>query len=134
MCRRRSWRTSPRLMMKCRRPLCIQVSLAASKLALPLMVKGRLYLTASEQSAIYYVDTLQLQVIEDVNGVPAGGSRLVESENYVVKTFVRSGLVQHADLAAILDALYVLLHESVGVESQEAVHECRCEEKAVQVV
>ena len=65
--------------------------------------KGRLYLTASEQNAIYYVDTLQSQVTQEVNGVAPGGSGLVAPENYVVKTFVRSGLIQHADSAAILD-------------------------------
>lgn len=65
--------------------------------------QGRLYITASEQNAIYYVDTLQSQVTEAVNGVPAGGSGLVASENYVLKTLVRSALIQHADSAAILN-------------------------------
>ncbi|KAI9689265.1 MAG: hypothetical protein M1820_010176 [Bogoriella megaspora] len=65
--------------------------------------KGRLYLTASEQNAIYYVDTLQQYVTEEVNGTPAGGTGLVEPDNYVVKTLVRSALIQHADSAAILD-------------------------------
>ena len=65
--------------------------------------KGRLYLTASEQNAIYYVDTLQQYTTEDVNGVPAGGSGFVKPENYLVKTLVRSALIQHADSAAILD-------------------------------
>ena len=65
--------------------------------------KGRLYMTASEQNAIYYVDTLQSQVTEEVNGVPPGGSGLVSAANYVVKTLVRSALIQHADSAAILD-------------------------------
>ena len=65
---------------------------------------GRLYLTASEHNAIYYVDTLQQYVTEKVNGVSAGGSGLapVKPENYVVKTLARSGLIQHADSAAIL--------------------------------
>ncbi|KAI9658956.1 MAG: hypothetical protein M1821_001916 [Bathelium mastoideum] len=65
--------------------------------------KGRLYLTASEQNAIYYVDTLQKYINETVNGVPPGGSGFVQPENYVVKTLVRSALIQHADSAAILD-------------------------------
>ena len=65
--------------------------------------KGRLYLTAGEQNAIYYVDTLQSQVTEEVNGVPPGGKGLVSPANYVVKTLVRSALIQHADSAAILD-------------------------------
>lgn len=65
--------------------------------------QGRLYITASEQNAIYYVDTLQSQVAEEVNGVPPGGAGLVPPENYVVKTLVRSALIQHADSAAILN-------------------------------
>ena len=65
--------------------------------------KGRVYITASEQNAIYYVDTLQSQVTEEVNGVQAGGKGLVSPENYVVKTLVRNAQIQHADSAAILD-------------------------------
>ena len=65
--------------------------------------KGRLYMTASEQNAIYYVDTLQSQVNETVNNTPPGGSGLVKPEDYVVKTLVRNALIQHADSAAILD-------------------------------
>lgn len=65
--------------------------------------RGRVYITASEQNAIYYVDTLQSQVTEAVNGVPAGGEGMVAPENYVVKTLVRSALIQHADSAAIWD-------------------------------
>lgn len=65
--------------------------------------QGRLYITASEQNAIYYVDTLQSKVTETVNGVPPGGSGFVAPENYVVKTLVRNALIQHADSAAILD-------------------------------
>lgn len=64
---------------------------------------GRLYMMASEQNAIYYVDTVQADVCEEVNGTPAGGTGLVAPENYVVKTLVRSGLIQHADSAAILN-------------------------------
>lgn len=65
--------------------------------------RGRVYLLASEQNAIYYVDTLQSEVTAEVNGTPAGGSGLVKPADYVVKTLVRSGLIQHADSAAILD-------------------------------
>ncbi|KAK3671147.1 hypothetical protein LTR78_008948 [Recurvomyces mirabilis] len=65
--------------------------------------KGRVYILASEQNAIYYVDTLQIQVNETVNGVAAGGNGLVKAENYVVNTLVRNGMIQHADSAAILD-------------------------------
>lgn len=64
---------------------------------------GRVYICASEQNAIFYVDTQQSEVTEEVNGVAAGGSGPVATENYVVKTLVRSGLIQHADSAAILD-------------------------------
>lgn len=38
-----------------------------------------------------------------MNGVAAGGSGPVEPQNYMVKTLVRSGLIQHADSAAIID-------------------------------
>lgn len=65
--------------------------------------KGRVYILASEQNAIYYVDTLQQEVTEEVNGVAPGGEGQVEAENYVVKTLVRNALIQHADSAAILD-------------------------------
>ncbi|OQN98835.1 hypothetical protein B0A48_15181 [Cryoendolithus antarcticus] len=64
---------------------------------------GRLYIFASEQNATYYVDTLQSQVTETVNGVPPNGTGLVKAENYVVKTLVRNAMVQHADSGAILD-------------------------------
>lgn len=65
--------------------------------------RGRVYMLASEQNAIYYVDTQQSQVTEEVNGTPPGGAGLVQTADYVVKTLVRSGLIQHADSAAILD-------------------------------
>lgn len=57
--------------------------------------KGRVYILASEQNAIYYVDTQQSQVTMTVNGVPPGGEGLVPAERYVVHTLVRSGLIQH---------------------------------------
>ena len=65
--------------------------------------KGRVYILASEQNAIYYVDTQQSEVTMTVNGVPPGGSGPVPPERYVVHTLVRNGMIQHADSAAILD-------------------------------
>ncbi|KAK7530606.1 major royal jelly protein-domain-containing protein [Phyllosticta citribraziliensis] len=65
--------------------------------------KGRLYITAAAQSAILYVDTQQSEVTQEINGVAAGGSGPVPTANYLLKTLVRSGLVQHADTACILD-------------------------------
>ena len=65
--------------------------------------RGRVYILASEHNAIYYVDTLQSEVTQALEGVPPGGSGSVAPENYVVKVLVRSGLIQHADSAAILD-------------------------------
>lgn len=65
--------------------------------------QGRVFLLASEQNAIYYVQTEQSRITEEVNGVPAGGSGPVAAENYYVKTLVRNGLIQHADSAAILN-------------------------------
>lgn len=69
--------------------------------------KGRLYMLASEQNAIYYVDTQQSQVTEEVNGVAPGGNGTVPAANYVVKSLVRSGLIQHADSAAIMPDGYL---------------------------
>lgn len=65
--------------------------------------QGRMFMLASEHNAIYYVQTDQSRVTEEVNGVPAGGSGPVAAENYYVKTLVRNGLIQHADSAAILN-------------------------------
>jgi hypothetical protein len=65
--------------------------------------KGRVYILASEQNAIYYVDSQQSEVEITVNGVPPGGSGPVPAERYVVNTLVRNGMIQHADSAAILD-------------------------------
>lgn len=69
--------------------------------------RGRVYMLASEQNAIYYVDTLQ-------------ASGPVRPEDYVVKTLVRSGLIQHADSAAILDGyLYFCTNQlSLGPSRQ----------------
>lgn len=65
--------------------------------------QGRMFMLASEQNAIVYVQTQQSRVTEEVNGVAPGGSGPVAAQNYVVKTLVRSGLIQHADSAAIMD-------------------------------
>lgn len=65
--------------------------------------QGRLFMLASEQNAIVYVQTDQSRVTEEVNGVPPGGAGPVAAKDYYVKTLVRSGLIQHADSAAILD-------------------------------
>lgn len=65
--------------------------------------QGRMFMLASEHNAIFYVQTDQSRVTEEVNGVAAGGSGPVAAKDYYVKTLVRSGLVQHADSAAILD-------------------------------
>ncbi|KAL8801171.1 MAG: hypothetical protein Q9223_007086 [Gallowayella weberi] len=65
--------------------------------------KGVVYMMASEQNAIYQVQTQRRYVTDEVNGTPAGGEGLVEPENYVVKTLIRSGLIQHADSAAVWD-------------------------------
>ena len=62
-----------------------------------------MYIFASEQNAIYYVDTQQSSVTMSVNGVAAGGDGPVATEKYVVKTLVRSAMIQHADSGAILD-------------------------------
>lgn len=64
---------------------------------------GRVYILASEQNAIYYVDTQQSEVKMEINGVAPGGKGLVAPENMVVNTLVRNGMIQHADSAAILD-------------------------------
>lgn len=61
-------------------------------------------MTLSEQhNAILYVDTLQSETTEEVNGVAPGGEGLVPTENHILHTLVRSGLVQAADTAAIYD-------------------------------
>ena len=65
--------------------------------------RGRVYIFAAEQNAIYYVDSQQSEITETVNNTPPGGSGLVAAENYVVKTLVRNGMIQHADSGAIKD-------------------------------
>lgn len=65
--------------------------------------RGRVYIAASEQNAIYYVDTLKSEQNMTVNGHVPGGTGLIPAEEYVVKTLVRDVLIQHADSMAILD-------------------------------
>ncbi|TKA82887.1 hypothetical protein B0A55_01171 [Friedmanniomyces simplex] len=64
--------------------------------------QGRVYILASEQNAIYYVDTAY-PVNETVNGISGNSTGLIPADNYVVNTLVRNGMIQHADSAAILD-------------------------------
>jgi hypothetical protein len=80
--------------------------------------KGRVYILASEHNAIFYVDTLLASVKETINGVTPGGSNKLEAvpaANYVVRDLAGSGLIQHADSAAIWGWLVVLLYESARV-------------------
>lgn len=65
--------------------------------------KGRVYIAASEQNAIYYVDTLQSQTNMTVNGQAPNASGTVQANDYVLKTLVRNAMIQHADSMAILD-------------------------------
>ncbi|KAI4675914.1 uncharacterized protein J4E84_009890 [Alternaria hordeiaustralica] len=65
--------------------------------------RGRVYIAASEQNAIYYVDTLESETNMTVNGNSPGGSGLIPPDDYVVKTLVRNAMIQHADSMAILD-------------------------------
>lgn len=64
---------------------------------------GRVYIAASEQNAIYYVDTLASQSNMTVNDHPPGGVGLLPADDYVVKTLVRNAMIQHADSMAILE-------------------------------
>ncbi|CAO2650575.1 Nn.00g018670.m01.CDS01 [Neocucurbitaria sp. VM-36] len=65
--------------------------------------QGRVYIAASEQNSIYYVDTLESQVNKTVNGNAPGGSGLIPAKDYVVKNLIRNAMIQHADSMAILD-------------------------------
>jgi hypothetical protein len=65
--------------------------------------RGRVYIAASEQNAIYYVDTLKSEQNMTVNGNAPGGTGLIPAADYVVKTLVRNAMIQHADSMAILD-------------------------------
>jgi hypothetical protein len=64
---------------------------------------GRVYIAASEQNAIYYIDTLKSEQNMTVNGNAPGGAGLIPVEDIVVKTLVKNAMIQHADSMAILD-------------------------------
>lgn len=53
-----------------------------------------------QHNAILYVDTLESEVTEPITGV---GSGVVPAENLIHRTLIRSGLVQAADTACIMD-------------------------------
>jgi hypothetical protein len=65
--------------------------------------RGRVYIAASEQNAIYYVDSLQSQTNATINDDAPGGSGPIPAENYVVRTLVRNAMIQHADSMTIWD-------------------------------
>jgi hypothetical protein len=65
--------------------------------------RGRVYIAASEQNAIYYVDTLKSEQNMTVNGNAPGGTGLIPADDYVVRTLVRNAMIQHADSMAVLD-------------------------------
>lgn len=77
--------------------------------------QGRVFMLAAEHNSILYVQTDQARVTEEVNGVPPGGSGPVAAKNYYVKTLVRSGLVQHADSAAIMDGYLYFCTNQLGL-------------------
>src|SRR3569833_520116 len=64
---------------------------------------GRVYMLATEQNAIYYVDTQQTHKTKENNNNPPVGKDPKTPSNNHNKTLVRSGLIQHADSAAIWD-------------------------------
>ncbi|KAF1837213.1 hypothetical protein BDW02DRAFT_628141 [Decorospora gaudefroyi] len=64
--------------------------------------RGRVYIAASEQNAIYYVVTLESDTDMTVNGNERRGFGPVLAEDYVVNTLVRNAMIQHADSMAIL--------------------------------
>lgn len=63
---------------------------------------GRVYIMAGEHNAIFYVDTQYKNTKDTVNG-NKNTSGAIPATDYVMKTSVRSALIQHADSAAILD-------------------------------
>ncbi|KAJ4355093.1 hypothetical protein N0V95_003256 [Ascochyta clinopodiicola] len=65
--------------------------------------KGRVYIAASEQNAVYYVDTLQSQTNMTINGHVPSASGNIPANRYVLKTLIRNAMIQHADSMAILD-------------------------------
>jgi hypothetical protein len=65
--------------------------------------RGRVYIAASEQNAIYYIDTLKSEQNMTVNGNAPGGAGLIPVEDIVVRTLVKNAMIQHADSMAILE-------------------------------
>ncbi|QDS76241.1 hypothetical protein FKW77_000742 [Venturia effusa] len=75
--------------------------------------RGRIYMMASEQNAILYIDTLQSEMTDEVNGVARGGTGLVPTQNLIFKTFLRTAQAQAADTAAVHDG-WVFHDQSTG--------------------
>jgi len=65
--------------------------------------RGRVYIAASEQNAIYYIETRESESNTTVNEHVPGGSGFIPAEDYMIKILVRSALIQHADSMAILN-------------------------------
>ncbi|RAR10514.1 major royal jelly protein [Stemphylium lycopersici] len=65
--------------------------------------RGRVYIAASEQNAIHYVDTLEAETNVTVDSNEPGGFGVIPAEDYVVRVLVRNAMIQHADSMAILD-------------------------------
>ena len=115
--------------------------------------KGRVYILASEQNAIYYVDSQQSEVEATVNDVPPGGSGPVPADRYVVNTLVcrnsrklRFPLTwcllgtgaKRYDPACRLRGhprwVSVLQHQPVAAESGSAVQQHRQSQGSVQIL
>lgn len=73
---------------------------------------------ASEQNAILYIDTLQSETTEEINGIPPGGPGLVPTQNLIFKTFLRTAQAQAADTAAILDGWLYFTTNQQGLAPQ----------------
>ena len=56
-----------------------------------------------KHNAILYVDTLETEITDPVTAVLADASGVVPADNLIHKTLLRSGLIQAADTACILD-------------------------------
>lgn len=64
---------------------------------------GRVYIAASEQNAIYYVDTRVAEQYGTANGTEPGGNAPLPAKDYVVHTLLRNAMIQHADSMVVLD-------------------------------
>jgi len=76
---------------------------------------GRVYVSASEQNAIYYFDTLTSPNSSSTtisnsgcccgtsnnDTIPETEISVIEAENYTIKTLTRNALIQHADSLAV---------------------------------